>query len=154
MPEREKETEGTAPRRERRKKNNVLRSMAEAVFSRYPNEINLTSPTLSSCASSIILGGEDDDNDEFAIMARGRRGRSAASCFPGDAPMNSSLSLSLFRSKKERRAFVALLHDLDLASSFSSIFSFCHRHFIVLFYILYVSGCYKERRGEKEKGGR
>ena len=109
MPEREKETEGTAPRRERRKKNNVLRSMAEAVFSRYPNEINLTSPTLSSCASSIILGGEDDDdNDEVAIMARGRRGRSAASCFPGDAPMNSSLSLSLSSDQRKRDELLLL----------------------------------------------
>ena len=108
MPEREKETEGTAPRRERRKKNNVLRSMAEAVFSRYPNEINLTSPTLSSCASSIILGGEDDDNDEFAIMARGRRGRSAASCVPGDAPMNSSLSLSLSSDQRKRDELLLL----------------------------------------------
>ena len=68
-------------------------------------QFNLTSPTLSSCASSIIFGDDDDDDDEVA-MARGRRGRSA-SCFPGDAPMNLiplSLSPPLFRAKRlERR---------------------------------------------------
>jgi len=53
-----------------------------------------------------------------AAMARGRRGRSTASCFPGDAPMKIFLSFFFFSSRrekvrgKEKKNFL----DLDLFS--------------------------------------
>lgn len=102
------------------------RSIVRCFFSRCPIKINssqtLTSPTLSSCASSIIFG---DD-----VVPRGQRGRSEASCFPGDAPMlgaSRERSKSKGKESERRRAMSffslsSLLSDLDLffVSSLSS----------------------------------